>query len=447
MTERPHSLIRQLQVGFALAALLLLGTFAALMDAALHRSLAREDGLVMEAQAAYLVALFTAGRRPAEDSGSRPEKAEWSLHLAGQPGPQSSGFARLPEIPWSTVPMDGRAHEVASVDGGDISVLRAPLPGGELHLLMDQRHETALVTSFRRMLWLGTLLGALAASFLGRLVAVRSLRPLRLIAEETASVRPGDPFHPLDPGRFPEELGQLVGTLNGAMARLQAAIARLEAMGSELAHELRTPLQHLRSSLEDLALRREAVEPQALGTSLDACDRLQSLIEGILFLARSQDPTASIQRQSLDVRTLLEETRDFFEGVAEEGGIHLVLEPSPELTLVADPALVTRALHNVVSNALAATPSGGRVVLRAEAGKRGPTLQVLDEGPGIPPAVRDAFGDRWNRGTGSPGHGLGLAIVRSILVLHGGEFVLADRPTGGTSASLHFAGPGHLKNA
>lgn len=445
MNSRAPSLIRQLQIGFALTALLVLGTFAALMDAALHHSLEREDSLVLEAQAAYLSQAFHAGQPLPSEPGMRPEKAEWSLLLDGRPEQRSAGFTRLPQVPWTSIPLDGRAHEAEAAGGSEESALRMALPGGELRLLMDRGHETALVASFRRMLWFGTLLAAFVAALLGRLVAVRSLRPLRLIAEETATVRPGDPFHPLDAARFPEELGQLVGTLNDALARLQEAIHRLDDMGSELAHELRTPLQHLRSSLEDLVLRRESVPPQALGPSLEACERLQSLIEGILFLARSEDPTASVQWQDLDVTALLEETRDFFEGVAEEGGITLSLDPPPELTLAADPALVTRALHNVVSNALAATPHGGHVVLRAEQGKLGPTLQVLDDGPGLPRAVRDAFGDRWNRGADSRGHGLGLAIVRNILALHGGSFVLADRPTGGTVAALHFAGPRHLK--
>lgn len=445
MTSKAPSLIRQLQVGFALTALLILGTFAALMDRALHRSLEREDALVLEAQAAYLVRIYSAGGPLPLEPGSRPEKAEWSLSLAGKPERHSPRFLQLPQVIWGALPTDGRAHEAESVDGGEVSALRTFLPGGELRLLMDRSHEVALVSSFRHALWIGTLLATAAAVLLGRLVAIRSLRPLRLIAEETAAVRPGDPFHPLEAERFPAELGQLVATLNSALARLQEAIHRLDEMGSELAHELRTPLQHLRSSLEDLVLRREAVAPQALGPSLEACERLQSLIESILFLARSADPTASIQWQELEVAALLDETRAFFEGVAEEGGITLEVEASPGLTFRADGALVTRALHNVVSNALAATPTGGRVTLQARPLDSGVALRVLDEGPGLPPAVRAAFGGRWNRGPGSRGHGLGLAIVRSILALHGGTFSLEDRPGSGALATLAFTGPGHLK--
>ncbi len=445
MNSRAPSLIRQLQIGFALTALLVLGTFAALMDTALHHSLEREDSLVLEAQAAYLSHAFIAGQPLPSEPGVRPEKAEWSLLLAGRPEQRSAGFARLPQVPWTSIPLDGRAHEAEAVGGSEESALRMALPGGELRLLMDRGHEAALVASFRRMLWFGTLLAAFVAALLGRLVAVRSLRPLRLIAEETASVRPGDSFHPLDAERFPEELGQLVRTLNDALARLQEAIHRLDEMGSELAHELRTPLQHLRSSLEDLVLRRESVPPQALGPSLEACERLQSLIEGILFLARSADPTASVQWQELEAADLLEETRDFFEGVAEEGGISLSVAAPPGLRFSADPALVTRALHNVVSNALAAVAPGGQVRLEAALEGHGLVLRILDDGPGLPPAVREALGARWNRGAGSRGHGLGLAIVRSILALHGGTFTLEERPEGGTAATLRFTGPRHLK--
>ncbi len=445
MTSHGPSLIRQLQVGFALGALLILGTFAGLMDLALHRSLAREDALVLEAQAAYLAQASAEGKPLPGEPGSRPEKVEWSLRLDARPERRSPGFALLPQVAWPSLPMDGRAREMETSGGGEVSALRMRIPGGELRLLMDQSHEEALVASFRRVLWIGTLLASAASALLARLVAAWGLRPLRLLVEETATVRPGDPFHPLEASRFPEELGPLVHSLNEALARLQEAIRRLDEMGSELAHELRTPLQHLRSSLEDLALRREALPPQALGPALEACDRLQSLIEGILFLAHSEDPTASVPWKDLDAASLLEETRGFFEGVAEEGGVTLSVDAPRDLRLQGDPALITRALHNLVSNALAATPAGGRISLQAESTDEGLALRVLDDGHGLPSFVRDNVGARWNRGLQSRGHGLGLAIVRSILVRHGGAFTLGDRPGGGTVASLYFAGSSHLK--
>jgi signal transduction histidine kinase len=441
-----RSLVRQLQIGFGLATLLVLGGFAAVMDVALHRSLEKEDALVLEAQATYLARVLAEGRSPGEDPGARPEKAEWELSRDGQPPRRSSGFLLQPAPRWAEIPPDGRTHEVELPGGGEVSVLRRLVPGGELHLLMDRRHEGALIASFRQVLWAGTGLAAVLAALLGRLVATRSLRPLRVIAEETAAVRPGNPFHPLEAARFPRELEQLVTTLNAALARLQSAIVRLEELGGELAHELRTPLQHLRSSLEDLALGRTSIEPQALGPSLEACDRLQSLIEGILFLARSEDPTASLHWAQVDVAPLLEATRDFFEGVAEEAGVHLEVAGPPGLQVPGDAVLLQRALHNLVSNALAATPAGRSIRLEAALQGGEVLLCVVDEGRGIPDPVRANLGGRWNRGSESRGHGLGLAIVASIAALHGGRFTLESGGPLGTCAVLRLPGQRHLKN-
>lgn len=429
-----RSLVRQLQIGFALATLLILGGYAAVMDVALHRSLEREDALVLEAHGDHLARAFAAGRVPGSDPDPRPEKAEWERLQPGQEPLRSPGFAAQPQPDWNRVPPDGRTHEVGLLAGGEGSVLRRSLPEGELRLLLDRRHEGNLIASFRRALGAATLLATALAAILGRLVAIRALRPLRVIAAETAAVRPGDPFHPLEPARFPQELEQLVTTLNSALDRLQMAIGRLEELGGELAHELRTPLQHLRSSLEDLALGRTPIEPAALGPSLEACDRLQSLIEGILFLARTEDPTTSPRWAEVDVPALLEDTRAFFEGAAEEAGVHLTVIGPPALKVPGDAVLLQRALHNLVSNALAATPSGREIRLEAVLQGEFVRLCVVDEGPGLPPPVRAQLGHRWNRGVESRGHGLGLAIVASIAALHGGRLTFSSLEAPGTCA-------------
>lgn len=448
MAERApsRSLVLQLQLGFALATLLLLGGFALVMDATLHRSLAREDALVLEGQAGYLARVLGSEGTPGEEHGARPEKAEWELSLPGQPPRRSAGFLAQPAPRWEAVPADGRTHEVELPGGGEASVLRRPFGQGELRLLLDRRHEGTLITSFRQALWIGTLLAAALAALLGRGVALRGLRPLRILAEETAAIQPGDPFHPLDPSQFPRELAHLVTTLNGALQRLQSAIGRLEELGGELAHELRTPLQHLRSHLEDLALGRTPLDPQALGPSLEACDRLQSLIEGILFLARSEDPNASLRWTSVDVGALLASTREFFEGVAEEARVHLAVAAPPDLRVPGDEVLLQRALHNLMSNALAVTPPGRTIRLEGALQGTEVLLCVVDEGPGVPEGVLANLGARWNRGGHGRGHGLGLAIVASIAALHGGRFSFEAQAPFGTCAVLRLPGLRHLKN-
>ncbi|HEX9082406.1 MAG TPA: histidine kinase dimerization/phospho-acceptor domain-containing protein, partial [Holophagaceae bacterium] len=369
---RETSILRKLQVGFALASMLLVGLMALFMDRALHGSLETEDVQVMEDQARVLVQQLAAGRSVAQ-TGERPrlEKAEWRVTDAqGCVRAQSPAMASLPDLPLPG-PQDP-AREAASGDGRTFTLLVRPwaVPGGgargQVILAMDRTHEDVLVTRFRRTLALGVLLATLAAALIARGVAAWGLAPLGRIIRETGAIDDRHLDTRLAAEQFPKELQELVTTLNAALARLQGAFERTGQLGAELAHELRTPLQNLRSTLENQALGPDCPEPQRaiLGGLLEDCDHMAALIDQILFLARAEAGLAPLVREPVDLSVLLEEVRSFFEAAAEEGGLHLEVVAAP-VSLHADRLLLIRALHNLVANALQHTPSGGRVILGA----------------------------------------------------------------------------------
>jgi two-component system heavy metal sensor histidine kinase CusS len=437
MTRARPSLARRLQASFALVALIVIGTFAVLMDVMLEHTLEREDAVVMEAQASSLIQALSKGGSPRIDELPRPEKSEWQWIQEGRILHESSGMAALPAMDWTSLPSRGEPVEVER-GAHRMSLLRRSAPSGELRMVMDRSHEAVLLSRFRKALGLGAMAAALIAAWLGWVVARRGLRPLERIAAGTAAVRPGGTFDPLDAEAFPQELAELVSVLNASFLRLQEAIHRLDQLASELAHELRTPLQRLRSSLESLALQRQMVSPESLGSVLEACEGLQRLIDSMLLLAKTEDPSATLSMQTFDVAQLLEETRDFFEGLAEEEDITLAVACPPGLVLSAQASLVRRALHNLMANALKATPSKGRIQLSAQAEEGSIVLSVEDTGQGFSEDVLKRFGTRWIRGEGSDGHGLGLAIVKGILAMHGGTVRLAARIGGGAAVALIF---------
>lgn len=435
MSTQPHSgsLLSRLQISFALSTLAVVGLLAFFMDVALRRSFEAEDAMVLVAQADALARPGGTRRLPGGDPERRPEKADWRLlDEQGQVRVQSAGMAKLPGIPW---PAEARSPlEIKAANGERFSVLVRALPEGTLQLAMDRSHEQALVAGFRRSLGIAVGLAALLAAVLGRWVAKRGLRPLHRIAEEAANIAPSNLSRRLHAEHFPEELGELVTTLNGTLARLQEAFERLSRMAAELAHELRTPLQNLRAEVEGIVLHQNDAEgsSEALGSVLEECDRLARLIEQMLFLAGTDNPATAIERKSLDVASLLQSVADFFEAEAEEAQVTLRTEATTDLSISGDEPLLNRALHNLAANALRHTPIGGTITLGATVEDSGLRMFARDSGPGLPPEVMARLGERWVRGPDAwgPGLGLGLAIVKGIAQLHGGK-LQAENPRGG----------------
>ncbi len=439
MTAHSGSIVHKLEAGFTLFALLLAGLLALFMDRALYRSLEAEDAQVLQGHAQILLRELAAGRplRDPEDE-PRPERASWRvLDGVGRTLTQSRDLVglALPEATAAAGPQDVVAR------GRAYSLLARPWACGErrgtLLLLLDRSHEEALVRDFRRTLLVGVILAGLLSALVARLLARWGLAPLEALIAETGSIGDLDLDRRLAPEHFPRELQALVGTLNDALARLQEAFGRVGNLGAELAHELRTPLQNLRSALENRARRSaaEPVEPADLGILIEDCDRMAALIEQILFLARSEHGDSALSLLPIPVPDLLEEVRGFFEAAAEEAGVALRMEAEAGLVVVGDRLLLTRALHNLTSNALRHAPAGGHVDLGARAEAGGVWLSVADDGPGIPPDWLPRLGTPFLRPPehrSAEGLGLGLAIEKRIVTMLGGRLELQSQVGQGT---------------
>jgi len=443
------SILWKLQGGFALAAILLAIGMSIFMDNALQRSLEAEDAQVIDSQARTILEQLRGGGPL--DFRAKPllEKAEWRLvDNAGKTIQQSLGMAGLPSFTW---PLPGRKIEVELSGSGTYSLMAQAVklpssPGsapkeGVLLLAMDRTHEEELVRGFRRTLAFGAATAAILAALLGRWIAAWGLAPLRLIAGQAATINDQNLDHRLDAAHFPSELQELVATLNGVLVRLEASFHRLEHLGAELAHELRTPLQNLRSTLENALLSQEPPTPALLGGLLEDCDRLGALIEQILFLARRGDEPSGLIREELSSLDLLEETRAFFEAAAEEAHIAMALDPGSDLPFPGDRLLLLRALHNLASNALKHTAEGGQIRLGASTEPGWVNLWVQDDGPGIPQEWISRLGNPFVRGPNSAsreGLGLGLAIVRRVAHIHGGDMRIQSEAGHGTRVLLRL---------
>jgi two-component system heavy metal sensor histidine kinase CusS len=211
---------------------------------------------------------------------------------------------------------------------------------------------------------------------------------------------------------------------------------------------MRTPLGNLRGSTEVMLSRERSVDEYQvlLASNLEECERLSRMIESVVFLSRAEHPQFVKRLRELDAAEELTLIAQYFEGVAEEAGIRLRVVG--QATLRADVELFRRAVNNLLANAIRYTPRGKEIVLQAMQAPNGTQVTVINEGPPIDPTLLECIFDRFYRvdpaRTSNPksagSAGLGLAIVRSIMELHGGT-VRAQSDAVSTRFILTFPSP------
>ncbi len=366
------------------------------------------------------------------------------LDPTGQPLARSEGFQDLNLTSW---PAPGAPPALDPARAWLMAHLpMEPAGTGTIQVAMNLRAHQ-FVTSRHTLLRVSMVLFTLLAAYgVGEVIVRLTIRPLGGLAMQAALIRPKDLGRRIPVESFPLELRDLVASMNIGMERLQEAFQRLEHLGTDLAHELRSPIQNLRSELEGLLLRPRDSKGQqeSLGSCLEELDRLSQMIEQMLFLARCEEPSSELRLGPLPVRELLGGIADYFEVSAEALEVALTVEPGADLAVMADRALLQRALSNLVSNALRHTPASGRVTLAATSGPMGEVnLEVRDSGEGIPADMLQTLGTRFtrvehSRSRSHGGTGLGLAIVKGIMHLHGGDLELLSELGQGTTARLRF---------
>jgi signal transduction histidine kinase len=229
----------------------------------------------------------------------------------------------------------------------------------------------------------------------------------------------------------PSEVATAAAAFNTMAARIRRFVQDRTFLLTAIGHDLRTPITRLK-------LRAEFVEDEEQRTKMLAdLDELESMVNATLSFGRdvaSTEPVSALDLTEL-VRTIVDETADARPEAAER----LALEGPEHLTVRGRPMALKRALANLVSNAVA---YGNAARVRLQPPEDGvTTLEIEDEGPGIPPDELERVFEPFhrveasrNRETG--GTGLGLPIARNILRAHGGDVTLANRITGGACATV-----------
>ncbi len=290
-------------------------------------------------------------------------------------------------------------------------------------------------------------LGLVTALLVGSWIARRALAPVDRIITEVREITDGRSLHRrLAEPMVKDELGRLTETLNQMMTRLERSFAALRRFTADASHELKTPLTVLRAGVER-AITMPSLPSEALAAleeTLQEINRMTELVEALLMLARADEGTAPLHRETVDLRAIVEETGETGELLAAEAGVTMeVATPADPVIVPVDASRIRQLILNLLTNAVKYTPAGGSVRLQLGPSNGRVTLTVADSGVGIAPGDLPHIFDRFWRAdsartrTGErSGTGLGLAICKWIAEAHGGTIDVQSRPGRGTTFTV-----------
>ena len=274
-----------------------------------------------------------------------------------------------------------------------------------------------------------------------------ALRPVERMRREVQSLEANDDRGPLRVPRTRDEIARLAETFNVVLARMHAAAADEQARVADAGHALSTPLTVLKGELE-LARRphRTAEElAAAVEVAAEETDRLVRLTDDLLFLSREDQ--RGPRPEPFDVVDVARSAIESMSGPARRRQVRIQLSADAAVGCVGDRDGIRRAVDNLLTNALRHAPEGSAVTVSVAEDGDCARLTVRDEGAGFPPEFLPVAFDRFTRAddarvrgdeTEAAGAGLGLAIVRSIMVRHGGRASAGNRPEGGAEVTLRW---------
>jgi len=366
---------------------------------------------------------------------------------------QTSGMApKLPSSAFSAVLRDGRAARFETATGSPYLVASAHADGAgpqasRVPLIIEAATELSkddqLVADYRRDMIFVLLFGSIFLALSGYFVTRKGLKPLSEIVVAIKRIRAEQLHDRLQPGPWPTELAALAFEFDQMLVRLEESFGRLKQFSADLAHELRTPVHAMMGQTEVVLSKPRTIEEyrSLLESNLEEQGRLARLIDDLLFLARADNAQGALVHARIDVGMELDAVVAFFDAMAQEKSISV--SRAGEGLVCADRSLLRRAVSNLVSNALRHTERGGHVDLVVDRGADASTeIHVTDDGVGIATDELPRVFERFYRGSKTEQHdggvGLGLAIVQSIMRLHGGTVDIISQPLRGTTATLHF---------
>lgn len=333
-------------------------------------------------------------------------------------------MAKSPEREWVSL----RARRNDKV----VDVKSLPMPDGALLQVGKTTEDRAAIMQRFRAAAAGVTIAVLILGFCGGLLlTARALRPVRQIIETVRAIDAGAMTARVPRRQTGDELDELGGLFNCMLDRIAMLIAGMRGALDTVAHDLRTPAARLRGVAE-LALRsdhRPEALQQALADCLEESDQLLTMLNTLMDISEAETGVLKLALEPVNVAALVEAAVDLYRHVAEDKHIAVSTVSDPTLFLMADRSRLRQVLANLLDNAIKYTPFGGRVDLEAVQWQSMVVISVRDTGIGVLAHEAPRIWDRLYRGDHSRaerGLGLGLSLVRAIVMAHRGRVDVAS---------------------
>jgi heavy metal sensor kinase len=289
----------------------------------------------------------------------------------------------------------------------------------------------------------------MVAGLAGYGLARRALNPIQEMTRRAQDITPENLHARLPNGDADDELGQLARVFNVTLARLEQAFEQLRRFTSDASHELRTPLAMIRS-VGEVGLQKDGTRAEyrdIVGSMLEEVNRLTSLIDNLLTISRADSGHIQLHRVVVSIMALTREAAGLFEILMEEKSLRLVIEGDDHAQVEGDSLFLRQALVNILHNAVKYSPVGEVISVRVRDGDTNQvTVEIQDNGPGIPFEDQDKVFDRFYRvdkarWRESGGAGLGLSIAKWAVEANGGTIELDSAPDQGCTFRVCLLSP------
>lgn len=348
---------------------------------------------------------------------------------------QSDGISldQIAEMP--VVEQQNPAPQV-TMNGGQIEVTKRGPHGAVIRVIRPFERDRSNLHRFGIQMSAMAILTLVVGIVGGWWISGRIVRPIQKISETAALISATSLNRRIETIALDQELIQLGNVLNATFGRLEQSFTRLTQFTADASHELRTPLAVIQCQME-LALGKPRT-PESYQQTLEVClkssDRMRSLIDGLLVLARTDAERLELRPVAVDLRDVAEDAISHLQDKAASAEIELeCVVPEENLKVLADPRFLAQIPANLIDNAIQHTPAGGKISVEVRREGDKAVLAVRDTGPGIAAEHITHLFERFyrvdaGRSRRHGGSGLGLAICRSLVEAHNGTITCESRP-------------------
>jgi signal transduction histidine kinase len=342
---------------------------------------------------------------------------------------------------WTEMRLYRVGHEQAEA----FAVSAMDFPSGHRLLIGTVIEDRGRMQEALLIALVGALLLAVPIGLAGSLILLRFMnRRVQGIGDVAARIAGGDLSRRVEAFGTRDPFDRLGASLNAMLERIEALVEELRLVTDALAHDLRSPLTRIRAWIEKAS---EAPPGRSQRQAIDAIsheiDGMLRMLAGTLEISRAEAGMGRENFAPFDLGALTRDLCEMYQPLAEESGVSIAVEKPREMTFFGNRELIGQAVSNLIDNALKYGSSGGSIRAGVDESDSSVRFWVADRGAGIPASRREEALRKYRRldeARATDGCGLGLALVRAVARLHGGELILEDNNPG-LRAILRFPRP------